>query len=177
MADNEPLISKIKNAFVNKDFRKLKKIYDDLVNLILIEQNKMYVELAVVVYALSKMLTKPRYYKEKFEESMKAIEKAMEKIENEGINEKNVNELKETIKKTELIDRRFVLDMIIKGQLKTASLLYAKGLSLSATSKLTGIIKEEILSYAGKTMMFERIKEEKNVRKRLEIAKKLLLSD
>jgi len=62
--------------------------------------------------------------------------------------------------------------MITKARLKTAAILYAKGMSLSAASKFTGVIKEEILSYAGKTMMFERIKEELKAKKRLENAKK-----
>ncbi|MEM4296059.1 MAG: hypothetical protein QXP22_00510 [Candidatus Anstonellales archaeon] len=167
-------LSNIRKAFENGDFRKLKKFHDDLVNEIMLNPDKSIVDFAVYIYALSKLLTKLRYQKEQGQKAMKIIESVLLKIENEGINEKNLRELEESIKNTELQDKRFILDMILKGRLKTAALLYAKGLSLSTASGITGIIKEEILSYAGKTMMFERIKDEVKVKKRLENARKLL---
>ena len=55
-----------------------------------------------------------------------------------------------------------------------AATLYAQGMSLGVASEMTGMEKQEILDYAGETMMFDRLKEEKPIAERMKFARKLI---
>ena len=55
-----------------------------------------------------------------------------------------------------------------------AATFYAQGMSLGVASEMTGIQKQEILDYAGQTMMFDRLKEEKTIKERMKIARQLI---
>ena len=61
-----------------------------------------------------------------------------------------------------------------KGRLKVAATMYAQGVSLGLASEMTGIEKQEIMDYAGKTMMFDRVKDEKTVLERIKNARNLI---
>jgi len=82
--------------------------------------------------------------------------------------------LKESIQGVESSDSRYIMNMMGKGRLKTAAILYAQGLSLSAASEMTGVERQEIMDYAGKTLMFDRMGEGESLHKRLKKAKKIL---
>ena len=75
--------------------------------------------------------------------------------------------------RSEASDRRFITDMLSKAKLKVASTLYAQGFSLGNASEITGVEKREIQSYAGGTMMFDRVKPEKTMVQRLKILMKI----
>jgi hypothetical protein len=47
-------------------------------------------------------------------------------------------------------------------------------MSLGVASDMTGMEKQEILDYAGETMMFDRLKEENPIAERMKIARKLI---
>lgn len=83
-------------------------------------------------------------------------------------------ELEHAIASLDEKDPRFVIDLITKGKLKTAATFYAQGLSLGVASEMTGLDKQEILAYAGETMMFDRLRDEKSIAERMKVARKLL---
>jgi hypothetical protein len=70
-------------------------------------------------------------------------------------------------------DRRFVTTLGEKARLKIASTLYAQGFSLGMASEITGVGQREIMSYAGGTMMFDRLKSEVRMSERLRRARKI----
>ena len=55
-----------------------------------------------------------------------------------------------------------------------AATFYAQGMSLGVASEMTGMEKQEILDYAGQTMMFDRLKDEKTIKERMRIARQLI---
>ena len=81
-------------------------------------------------------------------------------------------ELKVSLQNVERPDSRYIKSMIDKGRLKTAAILYAQGISLSSAAEKTGVEKQEIMDYAGKTMMFDRMEEKTPLSKRLKKARK-----
>ncbi len=83
-------------------------------------------------------------------------------------------EMEQSIACLESKDPRFVTDLVTKGKLKMAATFYAQGMSLGISSEMTGLEKHEILDYAGETMMFDRLKEEKSIDDRMKMARKLL---
>jgi hypothetical protein len=79
-----------------------------------------------------------------------------------------------SINSLEKVDLRFVRNLVSKGKLKTAATMYAQGISLGLASEMTGMSKQDVLDYAGKTMMFDRVKEEISVKERLKAARRAI---
>lgn len=155
----------LSEGFRRRSIRKLKKANDELLNAFLRERRKEIFDLAVVSYVLFKILTKPRFFTEKGREHMRKLAELLEKLTPNNISEV-LPEIEKEVMEMEEKDPRYVFDLFTKARVKMAATLYAKGLSLGLASKFSGIPKQEILSYAGKTMMFERVKEEVPVWKR-----------
>jgi hypothetical protein len=84
------------------------------------------------------------------------------------------SELEKAIARLERRDPRFVVDLVTKGRLKMAATFYAQGMSLGIAAEMTGLEKQEILDYAGETMMFDRLRTEKGIAERMKAARKLL---
>jgi hypothetical protein len=144
--------------------------------------DKVHFNLSVYSYVLSKIVSKPRYLSGECEPCLKGIERAMETFvrKADSVSEEELDkvfsDLDKAISCLEEKDPRFVTTMITKGRLKMAATFYAQGLSLGVAAELTGLDKQEILEYAGETMMFDRLKEEKSVQERMKTARKLLIS-
>lgn len=159
-------------AFKKRDAKKLRTLDEMMLRDASLAYSKILYHMAVVSYVLSKILSKPRFLERKYNEHINALEKNLEElsISKEGTDEEfraRFEKLENTIKNLEADDPRFVTDLISKGKLKVAATLYAQGISLGMAAEITGIQKHEILFYAGHTMMFDRVKEEKKVLNRL----------
>ena len=174
------LASEVYSAFSKKDVRLLRKINDSCIVAIGMEFDEDTYNLALLSYVLSKILSKPRYFqKNGIADYLTMIRDSLEqcssfaKKENERAFNSCIRKTFKLIDKLDSKDRRFIIKMQEKARLKVASTLYAQGFSLGQASDITGIDKREILSYAGQTMMFDRVKEEKTIHERLKIVRKI----
>lgn len=165
-------------AFKKRDAKKLRKLDESMLREASLAYSKKLYYMAVISYVLSKILSKPRYLEHTYHERIAGIEKSLETISickeddcNEEQFKAHFDKLETAIKNLEAEDPRFVIDLLSKGKLKVAATLYAQGISLGMASEITGVEKQEILSYAGHTMMFDRIKEEKTATDRLKALK------
>lgn len=174
------LASRILAAFRKRNQRRLRKLNDEIVRETTLQFDKAHFNLSVYSYVLSKIVSKPRYLRDECKGCLKEIESAMEKIVRriDSTSEEDVGplfkELETAVSGLEEKDPRFIVDMMTKGRLKMAATFYAQGLSLGVAAEMTGLQKQEILDYAGETMMFDRLKEEMSVHDRLKAARKLL---
>lgn len=168
------IFDEMARAFRRKNSRHMRKLNDRIMIETAIEFSKEMYELAVVSYVLGKILSKPRFHSPKYRQSINAIQNTLELARKAKDPLKLVPTLEREISRLESEDPRFVIDLFTKGRLKMAAIFYAQGFSLGRASEITGIPKSEILSYAGKTMMFERIKTEVSVEKRLSVAREAL---
>lgn len=170
------------SAFRKRNQRRLRKLNDEIIRETTLQFDQMHFNLSVYSYVLSKIVSKPRYLRDECEQCLKRIEQAMESLirhadsPTDDLLEKDFAELEKSISCLEEKDPRFVVDMMTKGRLKMAATFYAQGLSLGVAAELTGLEKQEILDYAGETMMFDRLKEEKSVHDRMKTARKLLIA-
>jgi len=145
--------------------------------------SKPIYQLAVYSYVLSKILSKPRFMGRKYADKHKEIDtilNGMVSASEAGDNKTFKARLKDldfSIHNVEQSDSRFILSMIDKGKLKTAAILYAQGFSLSAAAEMTGIEQQELMDYAGKTRMFDRLDERTSLSKRIKKAHKMLIGD
>jgi predicted RNA-binding protein Jag len=168
------------NAFKKRNQKKLRKLNDLLMKILVPHFSKQLFELTVLSYILSKIVSKPRFLTSEYEERMRSIEEKFEVLireldfKSEEEISQRFEEINEAIRNLEKEDPRFVQDLISKGKLKVAATVYAQGISLGVASSITGMDKQDILGYAGKTMMFDRVKEEKSIHERLKVARQLI---
>ncbi len=167
------LTRRLYSSFKQRRMRSLKKLVDLFAEEVMKSSSKLAFRLSLLSYVLAKMITKTRFFEEEMKERVSKVESLLKKL-TEKVDEATLDEIERTIIGMEREDARFVFDLFTKGRVKIAALLYAKGMSLGKVSKLSGIPKQEILAYAGKTMMFDRLKDEVPVKKRLRIARSLL---
>jgi hypothetical protein len=174
------LAGRILLSFKSRDQRKLRKLNDEVLKVSYLEFNRITFNLGTLSYILSKIVSKPRFLSPEFSSSLKAIEKLMEKLVNR-IDQAQEDELlgvfaelEKAIAHLEERDPRFVISLIAKGRLKMAATFYAQGMSLGVAADMTGLDKQEILDYAGETMMFERTKDSITIHDRMKIARKLI---
>ena len=167
------LVCAISEAYRNRRANDLKEINDNITNGLMEQFSQEGVDLAIMSYLLFKMLTKHRY-----EEEQKDIlgDKLADMCKQGGAQDiiKGIGELNGLALEIEAGDRRYVIDLLTKARIKVAAKLYAKGISLGTVSKAFGIPQQEIMSYAGKTMMFDRLKGEIGVKERMKDARTAL---
>lgn len=167
----------ILTAFEKRNQKKLRKINDDMLRKTMVGFTKIFYELAVLSYVLSKITSKPRFLRKESEGKMAAIDAALAaaaKAESEEEALERCKDIVGAVKELEKDDPRFLIDLVSKGRLKVAATAYAQGVSLGTASDITGMEKQEIMDYAGKTMMFDRVKEEKTIERRLAFVRKLV---
>lgn len=184
--DPRPLQTSLKNeavimlqAFKKRNHKKLRKLNDKLLSRLIPHFSKALFELTVASYVLSKVVSKQRFLKPQYEERMAEIEKAVEQLTRfiDGPETKLVetfNQLNDAIRDLEKEDPRFLIDLITKGRLKVAAVIYAQGVSLGVAAEMTEMNKQDILNYAGKTMMTDRVKEEKSIAERMNALRRLM---
>ena len=169
----------ILSAFRKRNQRALRKLNDEVLSAAATELSKPLFDLAVLSYALSKIVSKPRFLEREYEGRLRAIEGALADLvyisndEDERIS-KSIQSAEKSITSLEKEDPRFIINMMTKAKLKMAATLYAQGMSLGVACEFSGQEKQEVLDYAGATMMFDRVKDEKDIKERMKLARKLI---
>jgi hypothetical protein len=175
-----PIATKILSAFRKKDQRALRKLNDAVLKATAMECDKVSFNLAVFSYVLSKIVSKPRFLKPEYKAGLDSIMRVFSKLVQNLDSAKEEEllaifiELERVIDRLEKRDPRFVVKLVTKGKLKMAATFYAQGISLGVAAEMTGLEKQEILDYAGETMMFDRLKSEKSISERMKAARKFL---
>ena len=175
-----PLAARTLSAFRKRDQRALRKLNDEVLATAAMQCDPVCFNLGVFSYILSKIVSKPRFLQPELKSALDGIDRVFSEITGrmDRANEVEMlslfKDLEKAISHLEEKDPRFIVDLVTKGKLKMAATFYAQGMSLGVAADLTGLDKQEILDYAGETMMFDRLKEEKSINERMKAARKLL---
>ena len=173
------IATEIASAF-KKEIRKNRKTNDRVLRSSGVDFTKPNYDLAVISYVLSKITSKQRFFTKQYDKQMKEIDKVLDNLVkcSKEYSEKgwddSLSSFSESVWNLEKDDPRFLTNLMSKGRLKVAATMYAQGVSLGLASEMTGIEKQEIMDYAGKTMMFDRVKDEKTVLERIKNARNLI---
>ena len=174
------MLSELYAAFRDKDIRQLRQINDRSASSIAVQFDQSLYDISILSYILAKLVSKPRFWSNPDSKaklaSVRTILREATEQSRRGDSAAVAGSLAAAfaqIRKIESADRRFISDFEQKARLKLASTLYAQGFSLGNAASITGIEKREILSYAGKTMMFDRLKSEVSMNERLKRIRKI----
>ncbi len=139
-----------------------------------IYQDEDSISVAILIYALSKIL-------ERCTDNKYCIQiTGLLKEAHDGLNKGNIGEYKNTIKrifkeitKVDEKFRKYVEEVIVQAQIKKGSKIFEHGISIARASEMLGISQWELMSYIGKTSIADVANGSEMTRKRLTIARGL----
>ncbi|RLG19430.1 hypothetical protein DRN67_02705 [Candidatus Micrarchaeota archaeon] len=173
-------IVELSDAMEEKDVHALRKLSNQCLDKVSLEEKHAFLKPAMIAYALAKVIAKPHYWKGRsqtvfFNEALKKFERAAAVAESdEGTALDLLEDVEKMLRALDVKDKRFVRDIMEKAKLKTASTLYAQGFSLDRAIEMTGADKRELIKYIGKTMMFDRTGSARSMEQRLKALREII---
>jgi len=143
-------------------------------------QDKDSIKIAVIIYALSKIIHRSEQITDEWDKAKEMILGDFKKARFflETNKEENYRELtKQILSNVGKIDTKlklYVEDVLEKAKIVKGSKLYEHGISVEKAADMLGISQWDLLSYIGKTQIIDRYEEEViPITKRLDYAKSL----
>lgn len=147
-----------KKALKQDDTIAMKDLSNKTIHSASIYQDPDNVALAVVLYALSKLVERTSYRKlpgwKKFEKTyISSIDKAIIALKRKDIEvyRDQLGQVREAIKGLSGNLRQYVEDVFRKASINKASRLYEHGISLAKTASILGVTVWELNQYVGQT--------------------------
>lgn len=143
-------------------------------------QDKDSIKIAVIIYALSKIIHRSEQRTDEWDKAKKIVLKNLQDAR--FYLEKNKDEkyrvlIKQILNRVGKIDtklRLYIEDVLNKAKIVKGSKLYEHGISIGKATDILGISQWELLSYVGKTQIVDRYKEDViPITKRLDYTKSL----
>ena len=157
-----------------KDAIELKSLSDHTIHNSLVFQDEISVSMAVLIYALSKIIERKQYALN-YKIILKLLRTAMKHLYDYE-EKKFANVTKTLFSEISKIDNKlklYVQEVINQAQIKKGYNLCRHGLSCAKASEILGISQWELMNYIGKTKLNENIQDIINVRTRLKFARGL----
>jgi hypothetical protein len=147
-----------RTAMQEGDGSKLRSLSDQTINTASRTQDPDNIATAVIVHALSKIVERTDYKKQKgwntfYGNLTKTIDKTIIAIENnqEFLIKKNLESMRKEIGGLSGNLKKYIEDVFNKASVNKASRIYAHGISAEKTAKLLGISIWELQNYTGTT--------------------------
>jgi len=173
------VLEKAKDAAFREDVVELKQLSDMTVHSSAIYQDEDNILVAVILYALSKIIERGnRYYKENYKryvrDYVKVLDKSIDflKKEDDAGFRKEIN-LISSSKDISQDLKVHLIDLFRKARINKAGRVYEHGISMESTAKLLGISLWELSEYAGQSNVDGATGQGINVRQRIKIAEEI----
>jgi hypothetical protein len=150
------VLNQVKDNLDKENYIKIKELSNHFVHLSSVEQDPDIISLAVVIYALSKLIERKEYqdYKnwpEFYKNYIKKIENAsvyLKKDDDEKFREE-IKLLRESIQNISGNLKNYINEVFRKASINKASRIYEHGISMEKTANILGISLWELTEYAG----------------------------
>ncbi len=157
-----------------KDYLDLKGLSNRTIHNSAIFQDDDSISIAVMVYAIAKMIDRgltERTYDMIFTKLISA-KSSLEKFD-KNTYRAGIKGIFSIISKTDKRLKLYVEDVISQAQMKKAGKIYKHGISIGTVSELMGVSYWDMLSYLGSTSPVEEEYDPKDIRKRLNFARRI----
>lgn len=161
MQEKEHVLQVLKDtisALEEEDVLALKELSNKTVHMSSIAQDPDNIIIAVIIYALSKIIERRKYktYKDwpRFQaEYTSHIKNSITALENNKIKKfrKEMSSIRHDINKLSGNLKNYIKEVFRKAEINKASRIYEHGISMEKTSELLGITLWELAEYAGQT--------------------------
>lgn len=152
------ILRKTREALIKKDTFTLNQLSNRTVHSASIYSDTDNIAVAVIVYALSKIIAREKYssYKEWpnfFKTCVKGIEDSIEAIKLNDVEgfRAVITRIREAIDKLSGHLKEYIGEVFRSASVSKASRIYEHGISMQQTADLLGITAFELAEYAGKT--------------------------
>lgn len=157
---------------------KIRNLSDQTVHSATIYQDEDNIEVAVTVYAISKILERENYkemagWKDFYKRLIKNLDGAIEHLKENKIEKAmdHFRDIRDDVEKISGHLKEYILDVFRKAEINKASRIYEHGLSMPRTAELLGLSQWELSSYIGQSSSTEmNLNETKAVEKRIKLA-------
>lgn len=174
------ILEKILGAVKEKDVIALKLLSNQTIHNASIFQDDYSISTAVIAYSLSKIIERYRFNETKewlkfHNDIVNDLSNARKELLGENI-EVYKSILKNIFKIIEEFDHRlaiYIQQVIEKSKIKKGSVIFEHGISIARVAQLLGVSRWDLMSYVGKTNIFDIEKEALNVENRLNFTRKL----
>jgi len=152
------ILRETKNAVKKKDIVKIKELSNHTLHTASIHQDSESIAVAIITYALSKIIERRKYtyYKEWpsfYKNYLNNIEKAIQNLQKNDAEKfkEDLEKIRQEIGKLSGHFKKYIQDVFRKAKINKASRIYEHGISMEKTAKLLGITMWELAEYAGQT--------------------------
>lgn len=171
-------INQVSIYFKNSQALQLRDLSNDLIEKAVAVDNSAFVDLSLISYALSKLVSKPHLIGtakwDQFEQKVLELLCVHDSIDAEGIHEV-LQEIITVVSAFDASTGNYITNVIEKARIKQGSRAYALGVSLGKAAQLTCAPKSELMKYVGETKIHEReFTSSKTVADRYKIIKRIL---
>ena len=152
------VLEQTKEALMQEDVIKLRELSNQTIHAASVLQDTSSITIAVIVYALSKVIERKNTLKIKnWKVFMNKIEAqfslAIKALKEDKIDkyEKYIEMTRKSISSTSLNIKPYIQDVLRKASINKASKIYEHGVSLGQTASVLGITEWELSEYSGQT--------------------------
>ncbi len=170
------ILNATKSAIAKKDVVLIKKLSDRTIHTAAITQDPDNIAVAVIVYALSKLIEREKYHEMKgwsqfFRCYTSCIDKAIYALKKDNMPEfrQQIKKIRKAINKLSGKLRDYIRDVFRKASINKASRIYEHGISMEKTAKLLGITLWELAEYAGQKIHDAELGITREPRERIEM--------
>lgn len=168
-------------AVEKKDTATLKSLSNQTINTASLTHDADNIAVAVIVYALSKIIERSDYkelrgWNEFYKIIVSSLKMAIVNLEknNEVRFRKNLLDIRRSIGKLSGKLKKYIQEVFRMASISKASRIYEHGISMEKTAKLLGISLYELAEYAGKTGISDvPLSKTISVRDRIKLVKEL----
>ena len=171
------VLEQAKKALIKKDAYWLKDLSNQTVHSACNYQDSASITIAVLIYALSKLIEREDYEKiEDWNDLVKnfisSLDLAIDSLNKNRQEEyqKNVEESRRILTSHAINLKPYIEDVLKKASINKGSKIYEHGISLALTSKLLGVTQWELSEYVGQKNIDFRQAETISVKERAKMA-------
>jgi len=175
------ILLKVREALHKKDYVKIKSLSNKFVHHASVHQDPDVVSVAVIIYALSKLIEREDYKNEKnwvsfYKDYCKNIDDMINALQKNDIERfrDEVHQNRRLIERLSGNLKYYIGDVFRRAKINKASRIYEHGISMEKTAKILGISLWELAEYAGRTRIGDvNLGITMPIRERLKIAEEI----
>lgn len=148
----------VQKALKRNDNVKIKNLSNHVIHHSSIHQEPDIISLAVILYALSKLIEREAYKEYKawpvfYNNYITHLNKAIQALEKDDLKtfRNEINLIRQSIQKLSGDLKIYITQVFRKAKINKASRIYEHGISMEKTAKILGISQWELAEYVGKT--------------------------